>query len=157
MMCDMTNLSYKVVKLLLNYFPVPVYISGGNMTLEDLRSFKVQVLDAWKVTLGDYDMYFPPPPAGGAVVSFILNTMRGEQPHCLQHKRLHSVLPTTYAHTHSTHRRHPQTCSTSLTGKKTIDFELLRNSRLVRYRFSLGRVQSSSRRPANKPTHLDVW
>ncbi|KAL2092468.1 hypothetical protein ACEWY4_012266 [Coilia grayii] len=60
--------------------------AGGTLTMEDLSSFKVQVLDAWKVPLGDYDMYIPPPPAGGAVLSFILNTMRGYQltPACLE-------------------------------------------------------------------------
>ncbi|XP_062399411.1 gamma-glutamyltransferase 5a [Sardina pilchardus] len=51
--------------------------AGGTLSQEDLDSFKVQVLDAWKLPLGDYDMYIPPPPAGGAILSFILNTMRG--------------------------------------------------------------------------------
>ncbi|XP_012673199.2 gamma-glutamyltransferase 5a [Clupea harengus] len=54
--------------------------AGGKLSLEDLSLFSVQVLDAWKVPLGDYDMYIPPPPAGGAVLSFILNTMRGYKP-----------------------------------------------------------------------------
>lgn len=45
--------------------------------MEDLTSFKVSESDAWDVTLGQYDMYFPPPPAGGATLSFILNTMLG--------------------------------------------------------------------------------
>uniref|UniRef100_A0AAY4C3I8 Gamma-glutamyltransferase 5a n=1 Tax=Denticeps clupeoides TaxID=299321 RepID=A0AAY4C3I8_9TELE len=51
--------------------------AGGILSLEDLNSFEVSVTSAWKVPLGDFDMYIPPPPAGGATLSFILNTMRG--------------------------------------------------------------------------------
>uniref|UniRef100_A0A8C9T0R6 Gamma-glutamyltransferase 5a n=1 Tax=Scleropages formosus TaxID=113540 RepID=A0A8C9T0R6_SCLFO len=51
--------------------------AGGTLSLEDLESYKVKVMDAWPVTLGDYDMYVPPPPAGGAVLSFVLNIMKG--------------------------------------------------------------------------------
>ncbi|KAG5281339.1 hypothetical protein AALO_G00070170 [Alosa alosa] len=51
--------------------------AGGSLSQEDFNSFRVQVLDAWKLPLGDYDMYIPPPPAGGAILGFILNTMRG--------------------------------------------------------------------------------
>ncbi|KAG9354690.1 hypothetical protein JZ751_001403 [Albula glossodonta] len=51
--------------------------AGGNLTLEDLKLFKAQVTDAWNISLGDYTMHFPPPPAGGAIVAFILNVMKG--------------------------------------------------------------------------------
>ncbi|KAJ8379463.1 hypothetical protein SKAU_G00002410 [Synaphobranchus kaupii] len=51
--------------------------AGGTLTLEDLKSYKVKVTDAWTVPLGDYTMYIPPPPAGGAIVGFILNVMKG--------------------------------------------------------------------------------
>ncbi|XP_050974072.1 gamma-glutamyltransferase 5a [Labeo rohita] len=51
--------------------------AGGTISLEDLRSFRASELGAWEVALGEYDMYFPPPPAGGATLSFILNTMLG--------------------------------------------------------------------------------
>uniref|UniRef100_A0A8C1VZ62 Gamma-glutamyltransferase 5a n=1 Tax=Cyprinus carpio TaxID=7962 RepID=A0A8C1VZ62_CYPCA len=51
--------------------------AGGTISLEDLRSFRASEFGAWEVTLGEYDMYFPPPPAGGATLSFILNTMQG--------------------------------------------------------------------------------
>ncbi|XP_052459876.1 gamma-glutamyltransferase 5a isoform X1 [Carassius gibelio] len=51
--------------------------AGGTVSLEDLMSFKASEFGAWEVTLGEYDMYFPPPPAGGATLSFILNTMQG--------------------------------------------------------------------------------
>ncbi|XP_005473112.1 glutathione hydrolase 5 proenzyme isoform X9 [Oreochromis niloticus] len=50
---------------------------GANLTLEDLASCKANVTDAWNISLGDYKMYFPPPPAGGAILSLILNIMKG--------------------------------------------------------------------------------
>ncbi|XP_051949632.1 gamma-glutamyltransferase 5a isoform X1 [Xyrauchen texanus] len=59
--------------------------AGGTISLEDLSSFKVTESDAWVVNLGKYDMYFPPPPAGGATLSFIFNTMLGYN---LSHKSL---------------------------------------------------------------------
>uniref|UniRef100_A0A3Q0QRT4 Gamma-glutamyltransferase 5a n=1 Tax=Amphilophus citrinellus TaxID=61819 RepID=A0A3Q0QRT4_AMPCI len=51
--------------------------AGGTLTLQDLASYKVTVTDAWTVLLGEYQMYFPPPPAGGAILSLILNIMKG--------------------------------------------------------------------------------
>ncbi|KAM6965051.1 gamma-glutamyltransferase 5a [Aplochiton taeniatus] len=51
--------------------------AGGALTLEDLQSFKVTVSDAWTIPLGDYQMHIPPPPAGGAILSLILNIMKG--------------------------------------------------------------------------------
>ncbi|XP_066500105.1 glutathione hydrolase 5 proenzyme-like [Hoplias malabaricus] len=54
--------------------------AGGSLTLEDLRSAEVTEMEPWTVSLGDYTMYFPPPPAGGALVSFILNVMKGYNP-----------------------------------------------------------------------------
>nr|XP_004558641.2 glutathione hydrolase 5 proenzyme [Maylandia zebra] len=51
--------------------------AGGTLTLEDLASYQANVTDAWNISLGDYRMYFPPPPSGGAILSFILNTMKG--------------------------------------------------------------------------------
>jgi len=35
------------------------------------------VTDAWVVPLGEYQMYIPPPPAGGIILSLILNIMKG--------------------------------------------------------------------------------
>ncbi|KAL3976164.1 PML-RARA-regulated adapter molecule 1 [Sarotherodon galilaeus] len=49
----------------------------GNLTLDDLESYEANVTDAWNISLGEYQMYFPPPPAGGAILSFILNIMKG--------------------------------------------------------------------------------
>ncbi|XP_016373207.1 gamma-glutamyltransferase 5-like [Sinocyclocheilus rhinocerous] len=51
--------------------------AGGTISLEDLRSFRASELGAWEVALGEYEMYFPPPPAGGATLNFMLNTMLG--------------------------------------------------------------------------------
>uniref|UniRef100_A0A3B4EZG9 Gamma-glutamyltransferase 5-like n=1 Tax=Pundamilia nyererei TaxID=303518 RepID=A0A3B4EZG9_9CICH len=45
------------------------FCSGGNLTLEDSA--------LCKVTVTDYRMYFPPPPAGGTILSLILNIMKG--------------------------------------------------------------------------------
>ncbi|KAM9307176.1 glutathione hydrolase 5 proenzyme [Pholidichthys leucotaenia] len=54
--------------------------AGGTLTMEDLESFQVRVDDAWVVPLGDAQMYIPPPPAGGAVLAFILKIMKGFSP-----------------------------------------------------------------------------
>lgn len=51
--------------------------AGGTLTMEDLKTFRVQIQDAWTVPLGDYQMHIPPPPAGGALLAFILKVMEG--------------------------------------------------------------------------------
>ncbi|XP_046901665.1 glutathione hydrolase 5 proenzyme isoform X2 [Hypomesus transpacificus] len=51
--------------------------SGGTLTMEDLRLFKVREEHAWTIPLGDYQMHIPPPPAGGALLALILNIMKG--------------------------------------------------------------------------------
>ncbi|XP_057348041.1 glutathione hydrolase 5 proenzyme isoform X4 [Manis pentadactyla] len=51
--------------------------TGSRLTLQDLASFQPQVVDALAVPLGDYTLYSPPPPAGGAILSFILNVLKG--------------------------------------------------------------------------------
>ncbi|XP_036000466.1 glutathione hydrolase 5 proenzyme [Fundulus heteroclitus] len=53
--------------------------AGGVLTLEDLASYKATVTDAWVVPMGEYQMYIPPPPSGGALLSLILNIMKGYQ------------------------------------------------------------------------------
>uniref|UniRef100_A0A671SEG9 Gamma-glutamyltransferase 5-like n=1 Tax=Sinocyclocheilus anshuiensis TaxID=1608454 RepID=A0A671SEG9_9TELE len=50
---------------------------NGMLSLEDLSTFQVRVNEAWSVQLGDYKMHFPPPPAGGVILSFILKLMHG--------------------------------------------------------------------------------
>ncbi|KAI7793494.1 glutathione hydrolase 5 proenzyme isoform X2 [Triplophysa rosa] len=54
-----------------------VKAAGGTLSEEDLKAFQVRVSDAWSVQLGDYKMHFPPPPAGGTILSFILQLMHG--------------------------------------------------------------------------------
>ncbi|XP_061672281.1 gamma-glutamyltransferase 5a isoform X2 [Syngnathoides biaculeatus] len=51
--------------------------AGGSLTLQDLASYKATVSDAWSIPLGEYQMYFAPPPAGGYILSLILNIMKG--------------------------------------------------------------------------------
>lgn len=50
---------------------------GSQLTLQDLASFQPEVADALAMPLGDYILYSPPPPAGGAILSFILNVLKG--------------------------------------------------------------------------------
>ncbi len=54
-----------------------MFLSGGTLQMEDLKSFKVRVEDAWSVPLGSVQMHIPPPPAGGALLAFILKLMKG--------------------------------------------------------------------------------
>ncbi|XP_054612925.1 glutathione hydrolase 5 proenzyme isoform X2 [Dunckerocampus dactyliophorus] len=54
-----------------------VKAAGGTLEMEDLRSYRVRVVDAWTVPLGDTMMHVPPPPAGGALLAFILKIMQG--------------------------------------------------------------------------------
>uniref|UniRef100_A0A3P9DK19 Gamma-glutamyltransferase 5a n=1 Tax=Maylandia zebra TaxID=106582 RepID=A0A3P9DK19_9CICH len=51
--------------------------AGGNLTRKDLELYEAKVTDAWNISLGEYKLYFPPPPAGGAILSLILNIMKG--------------------------------------------------------------------------------
>ncbi|XP_007955576.1 glutathione hydrolase 5 proenzyme [Orycteropus afer afer] len=50
---------------------------GGRLTLQDLAAFRPDVVDSLELPLDDYTLYSPPPPGGGAVLSFILNVLRG--------------------------------------------------------------------------------
>ncbi|XP_042522104.1 glutathione hydrolase 5 proenzyme isoform X2 [Dipodomys spectabilis] len=50
---------------------------GSQLTLQDLAAFQPEVVDALEMSLGNYTLYSPPPPGGGAVLSFILNVLRG--------------------------------------------------------------------------------
>ncbi|CAJ1070523.1 glutathione hydrolase 5 proenzyme [Xyrichtys novacula] len=51
--------------------------ADGNLEMEDLKSYKVRVQDAWTVPFGDTQMHFAPPPAGGALLAFILKVLEG--------------------------------------------------------------------------------
>ncbi|XP_060050959.1 glutathione hydrolase 5 proenzyme isoform X6 [Erinaceus europaeus] len=50
---------------------------GSQLTLQDLESFQPEVVDALSMSLEDYTLYSPPPPTGGAILSFILNVLKG--------------------------------------------------------------------------------
>ncbi|XP_061907682.1 gamma-glutamyltransferase 5a isoform X2 [Entelurus aequoreus] len=54
--------------------------AGGSLTLRDMASYRAVVSDAWNITLGEYQMYMPPPPAGGIPLSLVLNIMKGYDP-----------------------------------------------------------------------------
>lgn len=45
--------------------------------MEDLKNFKVRTMDAWKIPLGEANLHVAPPPAGGALLAFILRVMKG--------------------------------------------------------------------------------
>ncbi|XP_068617139.1 gamma-glutamyltransferase 5a [Brachionichthys hirsutus] len=51
--------------------------AGGTLTMQDLADGHASVMEAWSVPLGDYQMYFPPPPAGGVLLGFILSILKG--------------------------------------------------------------------------------
>uniref|UniRef100_UPI0037E8DD79 gamma-glutamyltransferase 5a n=1 Tax=Semicossyphus pulcher TaxID=241346 RepID=UPI0037E8DD79 len=51
--------------------------AGGTLTMQDLAAYRVTVTDAWAVRLGEYQMYIPPPPAGGIILSLVLNILKG--------------------------------------------------------------------------------
>ncbi|XP_051907531.1 glutathione hydrolase 5 proenzyme-like [Hippocampus zosterae] len=63
-----------------------VKTAGGTLEMADLRSYRVRAVDAWTVLLGDTLMHIPPPPAGGALLAFILKIMQGFSltPHSLE-------------------------------------------------------------------------
>lgn len=46
--------------------------------MQDLASFQPEVVDALAMPLGNYTLYSPPPPAGGALLSLILHVLEGE-------------------------------------------------------------------------------
>jgi gamma-glutamyltranspeptidase/glutathione hydrolase/leukotriene-C4 hydrolase len=52
---------------------------GGNITLQDLQGYNTTIKDPIKVTLrnGNYTLYNPPPPSGGAVLDFIVGILDG--------------------------------------------------------------------------------
>lgn len=45
--------------------------------MEDLHSYQVDVTDPWTFSLGDYQMYVPPPPTGGVLLGLVLNILKG--------------------------------------------------------------------------------
>ena len=51
---------------------------GGIFTLDDLRNYKVKFKTPLSGTLGDNTWYSTPPPGSGAVLSLILNILKGK-------------------------------------------------------------------------------
>lgn len=60
-----------------------MFLLGGTLKTEDLKSFKVRVEDPWTVPVGNTQMHIPPPPAGGALLAFILRLMKGVMYHVI--------------------------------------------------------------------------
>nr|XP_020833267.1 gamma-glutamyltransferase 5 isoform X3 [Phascolarctos cinereus] len=50
---------------------------GSVLTKEDLASFQAELVKPLTLSLGDYTLYSPPPPAGGAILGFVLNVLKG--------------------------------------------------------------------------------
>ncbi|XP_064424028.1 glutathione hydrolase 5 proenzyme [Latimeria chalumnae] len=50
---------------------------GGNLTLDDFSNYEVKHAEPLNITIGNYTMYFPPPPTSGMIVGFILNILKG--------------------------------------------------------------------------------
>uniref|UniRef100_A0A8C6WWV0 Gamma-glutamyltransferase 5a n=1 Tax=Neogobius melanostomus TaxID=47308 RepID=A0A8C6WWV0_9GOBI len=49
-----------------------IQLAGGTIMLEDLASYKATLSDAWTFPLDDFQVHIAPPPAGGAILCFIL-------------------------------------------------------------------------------------
>ncbi len=57
-----------------------MFLLGGMLTMGDLMSFNVRVENAWTVPLGNIQMHIAPPPAGGALLAFVLKLIEGSIP-----------------------------------------------------------------------------
>ena len=51
--------------------------NGGIITLEDMKAYDVVVREPLTAKMGDYTWYTNPPPGSGAVLSLILNILKG--------------------------------------------------------------------------------
>ena len=51
---------------------------GGIITLEDLKNYRTKVRTPLSETMGNYTWYTNPPPGSGAVLSMILNIVKGK-------------------------------------------------------------------------------
>ncbi|XP_068094353.1 glutathione hydrolase 5 proenzyme isoform X3 [Hyperolius riggenbachi] len=47
------------------------------LTEDDLRNYRAKIVKPLNLSLGSYTLYSPPPPSGGALMSFILNILKG--------------------------------------------------------------------------------
>ncbi|XP_037014715.2 glutathione hydrolase 5 proenzyme [Artibeus jamaicensis] len=50
---------------------------GSNLTMRDLAAFQPEVVDALAMPLGNFTLYSPPAPAGGALLSLVLRVLEG--------------------------------------------------------------------------------
>ncbi|XP_077165484.1 glutathione hydrolase 5 proenzyme [Paroedura picta] len=50
---------------------------GSILTLDDLRNYRVEVVKALNISLGEYTVYSAPRPAAGPILFFILNVLKG--------------------------------------------------------------------------------
>lgn len=102
--------------------------AGGALTLQDLASYRVTVTDAWAVPLGEYQMYIPPPPAGGIILGLVLNIMKGYHLNSTslsgEHKKQtyhHYIEALKFANGIRKHIRDPQFSSEEMAKKFTKD------------------------------------
>lgn len=51
--------------------------NGGIITLEDMKQYNVTVREPLTAEMGNYTWYTNPPPGSGAVLSLILNILKG--------------------------------------------------------------------------------
>uniref|UniRef100_A0A3B5LRK9 Gamma-glutamyltransferase 5a n=1 Tax=Xiphophorus couchianus TaxID=32473 RepID=A0A3B5LRK9_9TELE len=54
-------------------------VQQEGIAFRDLASYKATVTEAWVAPVGEYQMYIPPPPSGGPLLSLVLNIMKGYQ------------------------------------------------------------------------------
>ena len=54
-----------------------IHDRGGIITLEDLKNYRTEVRTPLSETMGNYTWYTNPPPGSGAVLSMILNILKG--------------------------------------------------------------------------------
>lgn len=61
--------------------------------MDDLKSYRVRVEDAWTISLGNTRVHIPPPPAGGALLAFVLKLIEGFIPRLSCDTLIHPVAP----------------------------------------------------------------
>ncbi|XP_075071624.1 glutathione hydrolase 5 proenzyme [Mixophyes fleayi] len=54
-----------------------LHSQGSILTLDDFRKYKVQIVRPLNLSLGTHTLFSPPTPAGGALLSVILNILQG--------------------------------------------------------------------------------
>ena len=62
---------------------------GGIITLEDMKNYRTKVRTPLSAKMGNYTWYTNPPPGSGAVLSLILNILKGKN-------RVEEIIPEFY-------------------------------------------------------------